>query len=185
MSSAMSFRSLILLPVLLVVLSCSPSLARNAKGAMADGVYDADGVHWTILTQPERQACSLVMSFKSGGLLYIGLDEDLPDKTSFYFIFLKKGQIFSREEKYDVKIEFGKDFVWRHKAEGTVSNGYGGVYLRKLDSEFGVNFSQSGVFFVTIDGRDYGGYELTGAREGMLRMLACEDDMDRGKIPAR
>lgn len=185
MSPAMSFRNLILLPILLVFLSCSPSLARNAKGAAADRVYDADGVHWTILAQPERNACSLVMSFDGGALLYIGLDEDLADKTSFYFIFLKKDQILSKEEMHDVKIEFGKDFVWRHMAEGTVSNGYGGVYLRKLDSKFGVNFSQSGVVFVTIDGRDFGGYKVTGAREGMLRMLACEEDMDRGKIPAR
>lgn len=181
----MSMRNLILLPILLVALSCSPSLARSAKDAMADRVYDADGKHWTILMQPERQSCSLATSFDGGALAYIGLDDDEADKLSFYFIFLKKGMEFSKSKKHDVKIEFWKDIVWRSEANGAASQGYGGVHLRKLDRQFGVNFSQGGAMFVTIDGRDYGGYELEGMREGMLRMLQCEADLDRGKIPAR
>lgn len=183
-TSAMSLRTAFLLPFLFVCLSCNSSFARGVKGPVPDGVYDADGKHWTILMEPNKKSCSMVVHFDEDAMVYIG-EDDWVDDVLFYFIFMKKGLNFEKDEIYDVEVQFGKDMTWRKEALGARVGNYGGVYLRGLDGEFGVNFSQSGAFFVSIDGKDYGLYELTGTREGMLRLLKCKDDFDKGILPSR
>lgn len=183
-SSTMARKGRLLLTCLLLCLFCGGSLASNGKEAASDRVYDSDGYHWTILMQPEKKSCSLVIGFEEDAMVYIG-EDDWTDDVLFYFIFVKKGLSFSRSKNYDVGIEFGRDYRWRKEASGARVGDYGGVYVRGLDGKFGVNFAQAGAMVMKIDGKDYGAYDLTGAREGMLRLLKCEDDMDQGKVPSR
>lgn len=177
-------RGCLLLPFLVFCLVSNLSFVRGVQASVQDGVYDADGKHWTILMEPEKKSCSMVIHFDEDTMAYIG-EDDWTDDVLLYFIFMKKGVNFRKGETHNVEIGFGKGLIWRVQAPGTVVDNYGGVYVRALDGEFGVHFSRRGAFSMTIDGKDYGTYELAEADKGMLRLLKCESDFDEGIIPAR
>lgn len=169
-----------MLALCVLSLSCGHSYGYSSEYFTQDQTYDEVN-NWTVSVNIARKSCLVSASFKNSAQIYIGGDRSRDD-LKFYLMVASESWWFSEGKSYKVRVTLDGRKVWSGSGEGVVTYTLNGVSIEGVGGDLITDLARSGAMELTIDGKRYGGFGLSGSRAAVLRMLDCIEEVDKGSI---
>lgn len=137
---------------------------------------------WSIAGNRVRNACFMSTEFEGGLLIGAGFDARQAQKSAYMLFAHSKWRFVTPGTRYRISMVFNGGKRWNGEGVGVKINEVFGVALEDVKTAFVVDFAQKTGVALSIDGREFGRYNLYGTLSGLNATIDCTNGVVEGRI---